>query len=401
MTAQHREFRTEFPYFNTPEANVYLDSAASALKPQVLIEATHAYYTQAGSVHRGLQQARTTEAFEHARALMAQWLNASSADCVVWTSGATASINMVAHSLANSLTADDNIITTRAEHHANFVPWVILSQKCGVALRIVDFDEQFKLDQTALLHQLDANTKLVALSMQSNITGQVQDVTTLIPLIRRHAPNALILLDCAQAVVHQRIDMQRVGADFYIFSAHKLYGPTGLGVLAGTRDALDGLQPLFYGGKMVARVSESVISFAPLPQRLEAGTPNVAAVIGFGRVLEWLAQWDFDKLNCDTVTLAQQCHTAFSQWPGCRLFSATPANTLFSFAFDGVASVDMAMLLQEYGIALRTGQHCAQPYLHALGEHSLLRVSFAPYNNAHDLERFLTALSQSLDLLLT
>lgn len=399
MTAPCRDFRADFPYFNTPNVGVYLDSAASALKPQVLLDATCAFYAEAGSVHRGLQQARTTEAFEHARQLMAQWLNAPAAECVVWTSGATASINLVAHSLANTLSKTDNIVTTAAEHHANFVPWLMLTKKCGANLRVVAFDAQFTITPTALLHQLDANTKLVALNMQSNITGQVQDVATLIPLIRRHAPNALILLDCAQAIVHQRIDMQQLGADFYAFSAHKLYGPTGLGVLAGRMEALEALQPLFYGGKMIERVSESAVSLAPLPQRLEAGTPNVAAVIGFGRVLEWLAEWDFDALNRDTVTLAQQCQSALLQLSGCHCYSATPAASLFSFVFDGIASVDIAMLLQEHGIALRTGAHCAQPYLTALGEQSLLRVSFAPYNNDDDLARFLTALSQSLDLL--
>ncbi|MBE2894198.1 aminotransferase class V-fold PLP-dependent enzyme [Spirabiliibacterium falconis] len=399
MTALTDHFRQAFPYFQRANAPVYLDSAATALKPQILIDSTNACYSQAGSVHRGMQHAHTTDQYEHARTLMAQWLHCQSPDCVVWTSGATASINLVAHGIAPQLCPSDNIITTRAEHHANFVPWVMLAQKCGAALRVIDFDHHYAIDQTALLAQLDHQTKLVALNLQSNITGTIQAISPLIHLIRTHAPNAYILLDCAQAIVHQRLDVQKLDADFYVFSAHKLYGPTGLGVLTGKRAALSQLQPLHFGGKMVQHVSERAVSFAPLPYRLEAGTPNIAAVIAFGDVLAWLATWDIERLQRDTVTLAQYCYTALSQMAGCRLFSASPVESLFSFAFDGIASIDLALLLQEHGIVLRTGQHCAQPYLHALGEQSLLRLSFAPYNNTDDIEQFLTTLSLSLDLL--
>lgn len=397
MTFDYLQFKQAFPYFSRPDGVVYLDNAATTLKPQVLIDASVDFYQSAGSVHRSQYEAAQTRQYENARTLVKQFINAESEQAVIWTSGTTHTINLVAYGLMHQFSAQDEIIISQADHHANFVTWVEIAKKCGAKIHILPLLDNGLIDEKALLAALNARTKMVALNFVSNVTGVAQPIKDFIRLIRRHS-SAWVLVDAAQAVSHRKIDLQELDADFLAFSAHKIYGPNGLGILSGKLTALSQLAPLFFGGKMVDRVTNEEITFAPLPYRLEAGTPNIAAVIGFNATLNWLSQWDFVAGAQHAQSLAKTTHTRLRAYPHCRLFSP-PDSTIISFTFDGISNFDLATLLSEQQIALRVGEHCAQPYLAHLNQRGTLRLSFAPYNCAQDVARFFAALDRALEIL--
>ncbi|MDO4626515.1 MAG: cysteine desulfurase [Pasteurellaceae bacterium] len=391
-------FRAQFPYFKQKDATIYLDNAATTLKSQALIDATVAFYQSAGSVHRSQYDEENTFQYEQARELVREFIQAESVDSVIWTSGTTQAINTVANGLIPHIQKGDEIIISQADHHANFVTWHAVAQKCGAIVRVLPILDNWLIDQQALQQALNARTKVVALNFVSNVTGTVQPVAEFIRLIRQHS-QAFVLVDAAQAVSHYKLNLAELDADFIAFSAHKIYGPNGLGVLSGKRASLGLLQPLIYGGKMVESVSATQISYSELPYRLEAGTPNIAGVIGFNAVLNWLSQWDFCAAEAHAVQLAEQAKKALNAIPNCQLFVAPQPSSVVSFVCQGVHTSDLATLLAEQHIALRSGVHCAQPYLARLGQASTLRLSFAPYNIQTDLNEFLFALEKSLSLL--
>lgn len=391
-------FRQDFPYFTHDEAVIYLDNAATTLKPQCLIEATVAFYQSAGSVHRSQYDEKQTALYEQARRRVKQLIHAESEQAVIWTSGTTQAINTVANGLLPHLNAGDEIIISEADHHANFVTWHQVAKKTGAIIHVLPILDNWLIDNNALLQKLNPRTKLVALNFASNVTGTLQPVKQLIELIRAHSA-ARVLVDAAQAISHIKIDLAELDADFIAFSAHKIYGPTGLGVLSGKLAALNLLQPLQYGGKMISKVSKQHITFAELPYRLEAGTPNIAAVIGFNAVLEWLSQWEIGEMEENAVRLAEMTRQRLSSYQQCKLFNSPQPSSVVSFVFEDVNAFDLATLLAEQNIALRVGEHCAQPYLARLGQAATLRLSFAPYNIASDVEAFFKALEKSLELL--
>ncbi|OOF37300.1 cysteine desulfurase [Rodentibacter mrazii] len=398
MAFDYQSFKEHFPYFKSPNATVYLDNAATALKPNVLIERTAEFYTSAGSVHRSQYDAKQTAQYEQARTQVKRLINAEDEKAVIWTSGTTHSINLVANGLLPHLKAGDEILISQADHHANFVTWHETAKKCGAKIRILPILDNWLIDENALKNVLNERTKLVALNFVSNVTGTEQPVKRLIQLIRQQS-NVLILVDAAQAISHIQIDLQDLDADFLAFSAHKIYGPNGIGVLSGKLTALSLLQPLFFGGKMVERVSAEKITFADLPYRLEAGTPNIAGVIGFNAVLDWLSQWDFVCAEQHAVVLAESVKVRLKNYTNCRLFNSPQPSTVVCFTFEGIDSSDLSTLLSEQNIALRVGEHCAQPYLVRLGERTTLRLSFAPYNTPEDVAQFFAALDKALELL--
>ena len=391
-------FRQDFPYFTHDEAVIYLDNAATTLKPQCLIEATVAFYQSAGSVHRSQYDEKQTALYEQARRRVKQLIHAESEQAVIWTSGTTQAINTVANGLLPHLNAGDEIIISEADHHANFVTWHQVAKKTGAIIHVLPILDNWLIDNNALLQKLNPRTKLVALNFASNVTGTLQPVKQLIELIRAHSA-ARVLVDAAQAISHIKIDLAELDADFIAFSAHKIYGPTGLGVLSGKLAALNLLQPLQYGGKMIRKVSQQHITFAELPYRLEAGTPNIAAVIGFNAVLEWLSQWEIGEMEEHAVRLAEIIRQRLSSYPQCKLFNSPQPSSVVSFVFEDVNAFDLATLFAEQNIALRVGEHCAQPYLARLGQAATLRLSFAPYNIDSDVEAFFKALEKSLELL--
>lgn len=403
MIAQ--QFRQHFPFFETQDW-IYLDSAATTLKPQILLDETLAFYQSAGSVHRSQYDLLQTNAYEQARELVAQRFNVESPQAVIWTSGTTESINIVANSIANQLQPDDEIMISIAEHHANFIPWQQLALRTGARLIVLPVNTHYQIDPDQLRQSLSPKTKIVAFNLVSNVTGVRQPAEKLIPIIRQQS-NAQILLDIAQAVSSEKVDIQALDADFYAFSAHKMYGPTGVGVLMGKLQTLNRIQPLVFGGKMLKSLTPQTLTLAELPYRLEAGTPNIAGIIAFGKVLEWLNQWDFPALNQSLYQLAKQAHKRLLNYPNLQHIGLfTPEQNIISptisFSFSDVHHADIAAILTEQKIALRTGEHCAKPYLHylaekgALSQKGTLRLSLAHYNTDADLERFFTALDLAL-----
>lgn len=395
MTIQlSTQFRHCFPFFAKQPQWTYLDSAATTLKPQVLAEATTDFYASAGSVHRSQYDIRQSRDYERARDLTAKRFNVQTREAVIWTSGTTHAINLVANGLAHLLEADDEIVISVAEHHADFIPWQQLAERTQTKLLVLPLDADYRLNPELLGRMLSAKTKIVAFNLVSNVTGVRQPAERLIPLIRARC-DAKILLDCAQAVCSEKIDVQGLDADFYAFSAHKMYGPTGVGVLTGKLQSLAQIRPLVFGGKMLTDVTENRLELADLPYRLEAGTPNIAGIIGFGSVLQWLEQWDFERLNNELYQLAERVYNRLKNYRNVQIFANRAAPTL-SFAFKGLHHADIAAVLTESRIALRSGEHCAKPYLRYLEQQGTLRISLAHYNQAEDVERFFNALDTAL-----
>lgn len=391
-------FRHYFPFFNDTQTWTYLDSAATTLKPQALIDTTSEFYTSAGSVHRSQYDQAQTMAFEQARTRLAERFNIADEKTVIWTSGTTHALNLVAQGLEHQCQTGDEIIISVAEHHANFIPWQQLAERSGAKLVVLPLNADYQLDAETLLAALSPRTRLVAFNLVSNVTGIRQPAEQLIPLIRQHS-HAKIVLDIAQAVCTEQVDTQALDADFYALSAHKMYGPNGVGALIGKRESLEQLRPLFFGGKMLATISAEKLTLAELPYRLEAGTPNIAGIIGFGAVLNWLNEWDFKALNHGLYQLSEQLYKRLKSIKNLQILGENPKRSTFSFKIDGIHHADIAALLTEQQIAIRVGEHCAKPYLRYLGESGTLRVSLAHYNNADDVEKLIAGLEKAVELL--
>lgn len=391
-------FRGQFPAL--ADAGVYLDSAATALKPQVVIEATQQFYSlSAGNVHRSqfAEAQRLTARYEAARSAVARWLNAPESKNIIWTKGATEALNLVAQCYARPrLKADDEIIVSEAEHHANLVPWLMVAEQTGARVVKLPLGADRLPDLTRLPDLLNERTRILALGQMSNVTGGCPDLARAITLA--HQADAIVVVDGAQGVVHCPPDVQALDIDFYAFSGHKLYGPTGIGVLYGKGELLEQMSPWLGGGKMITHVSFEGFKTQPAPYRFEAGTPNVAGVIGLSAALEWLDEIDLVKAESYSRGLATLAEAGLSKRPGFRSFRCQDSS-LLAFDFAGVHHSDMVTLLAEYGIALRAGQHCAQPLLAALGVSGTLRASFAPYNTQSDVEALIAAIDRALAIL--
>jgi len=391
-------FRADFPALSTD--SVYLDSAATALKPRAVIDATGHYYREVGgNVHRSqfASAQRLTEDYEMARLRVARLLNAEDPQTIVWTRGTTESINMVAQSYARPLlSAGDEIIVSEAEHHANFVPWLIVAQQTGARIIKLPVAADGLPDLACLPSLINERTRILALGQMSNVTGGCPDLALAIDIA--HQAGAVVMVDGAQGIVHSPPDVQALDIDFYAFSAHKLYGPTGIGVLYGKAELLDKMSPWHGGGKMISQVSFAGFTLQPVPHRFEAGTPNVAGVIGLNAALMWLADLDLSAAEAWSRQLADEAETALAQRPGFRSYRAQ-GSALLAFNYDGVHHQDLVTLLAESDIALRAGQHCAQPLLSALGISGSVRASFAPYNAQSDVTRLVSAVDRALSIL--
>ena len=393
-----RQFRQQFPALN--DATCYLDSAATALKPQAVIDATEQFYRlSAGTVHRSQFAAaqRLTERYEQARTQVAQLLNAADSHSIVWTKGTTEAINLVAQSwLRPRLQAGDEIVVSEAEHHANLVPWLMVAEQTGARVVKWPIDKNHLPDLDLLPELLNARTRLVAVGQMSNVTGGCPDLQQIISLA--HGCGAKVMVDGAQGVVHCPPDVQALNIDFYAFSAHKLYGPMGTGALYGKAERLAEMVPWQGGGKMISSVTFEGFIPQAVPWCFEAGTPNVAGVIGLSAALEWLSHIDVAAAERWSCELAEQAEKRLSALPGFRSYRASHSS-LLAFDIAGIHHSDVVMLLAESGIAVRAGQHCAQPLLAALGVSGTLRASFAPYNTLEDVDALVAAMTTALTLL--
>ena len=398
--------RTDFPMLSTKvngHSLVYLDNAATTQKPQVVLEALQNYYFSLNSnVHRGNHTlaARATDAFEEARSKVAHYINAANPYEVIFTRGTTESINLVAFSYGEAFVhAGDEIIVTELEHHSNYVPWYQLCQRKGAHFRVVPFDANGELDLEALKGMLNEKTRLVALNQVSNSLGTVNPLDKIIPMV--HAAGVPVLVDAAQAVQHlPEHDVQALDADFYAFSGHKMYAPMGIGVLYGKEKWLEQMPPYQSGGEMIDQVTSQLITFAALPQKFEAGTPNVADAIGLGAAVDYLSQFDPLELQAYEEELLAYGVEQLRAIPGLTLYgNPRKRSSILPFNVEGIQHYDMGILLDNYGIAVRTGQHCTQPIMDALHISGTVRASLALYNTREDIDALVQGIQRVLKML--
>lgn len=394
-------WRADFPGILALDGagQTYLDSAATAQKPQAMLDSLQGYYAGgAANVHRAqhLPGERATRAFEASRSQAAHWLNAASSEEIVFTRGTTEALNLLAYGLKHRFAAGDEIVVSALEHHANLLPWQQLAQRRGLKLVVLPLNELGRIDLAQAATLIGPRTRLLAVSQLSNVLGCWQPVLELIALAR--AQGALTVVDGAQAVVHGRHDVQALGCDFYACSSHKLYGPDGVGLLYGRREALAQLRHWQFGGEMVLEADYRHARFRPAPLGFEAGTPAISSVIALAASLDYLAGLDQAAVAGHEAALHARLLAGLAARAGVRLLGA-PQVALASFVVDGVHSADLAHLLSEQGIAVRAGHHCAMPLLKGLGLPGAIRVSLGLYNDAGDLERLFAALDKSLELL--
>ena len=381
---------------------VYLDNAATTQKPLPVLLTSRYYYEAINSnIHRGTHHlARmATEAFEKARQTVATHLNAASSDEVIFTSGATDGINLVANilSLSGRISNGDEILLSTLEHHSNIVPWQMLCERTGAVLKVIPCLEDGTLDQEAFLGLLSPRTKVMALTWISNSFG------TIIPIVEMTAAakraGAIVLIDAAQATAHMAIDVQATGADFIVFSGHKVYAPTGIGVLWGRADLLNALPPWRGGGEMIKEVSFTQTTYNELPFKYEAGTPNIEGAIALAAALDYINEIGLDEIHGHEAGLVNAATEALEQIPGIRLYGPPDRSGAISFNFEGIHHYDIGTLMDQMGVAVRTGHHCCQPLMARFGITGTVRASFALYNSEADVAALATAVEKAVSML--
>jgi len=381
----------------------YLDNAATTFSPLCVQDAQSRFENQyRANVQRGMHQLgiEATDAFEAARESAAKYLNAPSPDEIIFTSGTTFAVNMVAHGLGDSLQPGDEIVVSVAEHHSNFVPWQRLCEQYGIQMKLIPVLATGSLDLSQLDDLISERCRVVAVSHISNVTGSITDLQTIVR--RAHHCGALVFVDGAQAVPHGPIDLQSLDVDFYAFSSHKCYGPNGIGVLWGRRQLLDDLPPFLTGGGMIERVSAQGTRYASGNRRFEAGTPPVAQAIGLGAALEWLTALPWPEIHRHERQLAERLLRGLEDIRGLTVLGEiTPGGRapIFSFDIEGCHSHDLCHVLDEFGVALRGGHHCAQPLMDALDLVATTRASIAVFNTEDDITALLDGLHKAVELL--
>ena len=381
---------------------VYLDSGATAQKPERVIEAVNRMHReQNANIHRGVHQlsAEATELYEQARERVRSFIGAASREEVIFTAGATASINTVAYAWSERfLAAGDNIIISEMEHHSNIVPWQVMAERKGAEIRVLPFDEEGRLQVEMLDMLLDERTRMVALTQASNTLGTRPDLRCVID--KAHGLGAHVLVDGCQGVVHGGVDVAALDCDFYAFSGHKLYGPTGIGVLYGKRALLEQMPPFLCGGDMVDRVSFERTTYAPLPLKYEAGTANYIGAIGLGEAVEYLRGQDMQAVEEHEIELMRYAEQQLLSVDGLRIYGQTADKcSIISFNVEGVHHYDLGMILDKLGIAIRTGQHCAEPVMTHFGVTGMCRASIAMYNTREEMDALVRGVERAVRML--
>lgn len=375
---------------------VYLDNGASAQKPIAVLDAMDRYYREMHSnVHRGAHTLgdRATAAFEGARETVRAFLNADSTREIVWTRGTTEAINLVANGLAGRLQPGDEILVSRMEHHANIVPWQMIAERTGAKVVPIQVTPEGELDLDSFHSLLNERTKIFAITHVSNVLGTVNPVKELIDQAK--ARGALTLVDGAQAVPHYQPDVQALGCDFYAFSSHKLFGPTGIGVLYGKAELLEDMPPYQGGGEMIERVSFERTTWNTLPYKFEAGTPAVAEAVGLGAAIDYLNGQDRRAMEAAEKALLERANQLVETVPGMEIIgTASQKVPVMSFKIAGLHPSDIGTLLDQQGIAIRTGHHCAMPLMDFYGVPGTARASFAFYNTLEEVEQLFAALQK-------
>lgn len=399
------QIRKEFPILGREVYGrplIYLDSGATAQKPAVVIDAVDRLHRELNAnIHRGVHylSEQATELYEEARGKVARFIGAREKEEIIFTAGATASINLVAYAWSERfLRAGDNILISELEHHSNIVPWQLAAERKGAEIRVLPFDDEGRLMVEKLPALIDAKTKLVAVAEASNTLGTRPDLKPIIEAA--HRVGAVVMVDGCQGVVHGKTDVTALDCDFYAFSGHKLYGPTGVGVLYGKRHLLEAMPPFMGGGDMVDRVSFEKTTYAPVPLKFEAGTANYIGAIALREAIRFV-----ENIGREAVAEHENCllHYAterLQQIDGLRIYGTTPNKcAILSFNVEGVHGYDMGMILDKLGIAVRTGQHCAEPVMKHFGVQGMCRASLAMYNTASEIDALVKGVERAVRML--
>lgn len=398
-------FRANFPILNRTvhgKPLVYLDNAATAQKPQCVIDAVNELHTSLNAnIHRGVHYLaeECTSRYEAARRRVGEMLGTDSREEVVFTSGATASLNLAAWSLAEMcIRQGDNVVVSEMEHHSNLVPWQEVCRRRGAELRMLPMDDDGRLCVERLDEIADSHTRVVAITQCSNVLGTKPDLRTAIDIA--HAKGALAVVDGCQGAVHGGVDVRELGCDIYAFSGHKLYAPTGIGVMYAKRELLERMPVWMCGGDMVATVSFERTTFAELPLRFEAGTANYVGAIALGTALDFMAEWDKIAMENHLKALYTRAAEGLSQIEGVKIYGTQADKApILSFGVEGVHHYDLGMILDKLGIAIRTGTHCAEPVMTHYGTTGMCRASFAPYNTLAEADTLIAGVQRAVRML--
>ena len=398
------KIRQQFPIFEEEVKGhrvAFLDTGASAQKPQIVIDAEREVYEKYyANIHRGVYyfSEKSTIEYEAVREIVKEFIGASSSKEIIFTKGTTESINLVAQSYGRMvLNAGDVVIISEMEHHANIVPWQMICEERGAILKIIPINDAGELLLDEYEKLLDEKVKIVAVTQVSNVLGTINDVKFIID--KAHAVGAKVLIDGAQGSVHQPLNVVALDADFYVFSSHKLYGPTGVGVLYGKEALLEAMPPYQTGGDMIDVVTFEKTTFAPLPNKFEAGTPNIAGVIGFGVALKWVESVGFDTIVQHEDALLQYAMEQLKDIPEVRVIGTAKEKAgVISFVVKGIHPHDIGTLLDHEGVAVRVGHHCAQPLMKRMKVPATARMSFGIYNTSEEIDRLIVGLKKIIAL---
>ncbi|ACT59136.1 aminotransferase class V-fold PLP-dependent enzyme [Hirschia baltica] len=400
-----QNIREQFPILERKIGNkplIYLDSAASAQKSDYVLDAMfNQARTAYSNVHRGLHTLanETTDAFEKSRELVRSHLNAKSVDEIIFTKGATEAINLVASGLGATIKAGDEIMVSVMEHHSNIVPWHFLRERFGAVIKWIEIEEDGSLDMESFRSQLSEKTRLVAVTHMSNVLGTVPDVKTIIK--EAHSAGALVLLDGCQAAVHLDVDVQVMDVDFYVCSAHKMYGPTGIGALYGKLDILANMQPYQGGGEMIDLVTRESVTYNTPPHRFEAGTPAILEAVGFGAAVAWMQKFVTPEARAYKKAVYERLAEGVRGINGLTIYGMSKdKGPVLTFSIEGTHPHDLAQILDRYGVAIRAGHHCAQPLMSHLKVSATARASVGVYNTLEEADMFVEALDKARAMLL-
>ena len=405
MTLDIQKIRADFPVLDQQVNGsplIYFDNAATTQKPKSVIDALSQYYaSDNANIHRGIHALaeRATTAFELTRTKIKEFIHAPSSDQIILTSGTTGSINLVAQTFGRAnFSKGDKILISNLEHHSNIVPWQMIAEEKGAIIEVIPVDNTGVLDLNAYRNLLDSKVKLVAVNHVSNAIGTINPIAEMIQLAHEHG--AKVLIDGAQSVAHLDVDVQALDLDFFAFSAHKLFGPTGVGVLYGKRELLESMPPYQGGGEMIKEVSFDGTTYNELPYKFEAGTPNIADVIAFSAAIDYVNGLSKEALFTQELALLAYATEQLSEIPGLRIIGTAPDKiAVISFVMEGIHPQDLGVLLDKFGIAIRTGHHCVQPLMKRFGLPGTCRASFAFYNTFEEVDIFVKALRRSINML--
>ena len=393
MSFSPAEIKKDFPIFSGSDL-VYLDNAATTQKPQSVLDEVDSLYSEANAnVHRALYSlgSEATERFENSRKKVAKYIGANSEKEIVFTSGTTESINLLARSIGNTLKPGDEILISEMEHHSNIVPWQMAAQRTGATLKYLSIKKTGDLDISNPEKYFTSNTKIVSLTHVSNVLGTINPIKKLSE--KAHQVGAIMIVDGAQGASHMPVDVKELGCDFYAFSGHKMLGPTGIGVLWGKTEYLEEMDPFMGGGEMINTVTMESSTWNEIPYKFEAGTPNFAQAVGLGAAIDYLQNIGMNNIATHEQMLIKYALGKLNQIDGLRIHgSAKDRGGVISFNMDGIHPHDLAQFLNEDNIAIRVGHHCAQPLLKALGETATARMSFYIYNDESDVDKFCESL---------